>query len=385
MTAPDRIPIAVFLTSFDCGGTERQMTELVCRLNPRQFDVRVATFHRRGPYLARVEPVASEIAEFPVSGFGSPGALVQLLRFSRWCRSRRIAVLQAADIYANAFALAGAALARVPVRVGSRREVHPSRGRALEGLQRLGYRMAHTIVANSDSGARRLSREGIARERIAVVRNGLDLSGFSLRSSPPRRHRIVSVARLRPEKAHEVLIDAVARVRPSWPQVSLRVIGDGPREQALREAAGQLGVLDRVEFAGHSDDVAGELRRADVFVLPSRIEASPNAILEAMAVGLPVIACAVGGIPEAIVDGKTGLLVPPDDAGAMAGAIDRIFRNPAEAEQIGLAARRHVEAHYSFARMVAAFENIYRRELTRRGYRHAALNADPRGLQAAVS
>ncbi len=379
-----RIPVAVFLTSFDSGGTERQMTELVRRLDRRRFDVRVACFHRRGAWLSRVESAVEEIAEFPIASFRSPSTLVHLAAFARWCRQREIAVVQAADIYANSFALPGGALARVPVRVGSRREVHPTRGRGLMALQRLGYATAHRIVANSEAGAQRLRSERIPAGRISVVRNGLDLDAFGLRSSPPRRRRIVSVGRFRPEKAQEVLIAAVARLRPSWPDIRLRLVGDGPREEELRGVASALGVSDLVEFLGHRDDVPRVLRDADVFVLPSRIEAAPNAVLEAMAAGLPVVATNVGGIPEVVTSGLNGLLVPPDDEKRLAGALFQLFDDPSQAERLGLEARRHVQTHYSFAQMVAQFEDLYVAELARRGYRTASSDVGRHGLQTAT-
>ncbi len=384
MSVPSPIPVAVFLTSFDSGGTERQMTELIRRLNRRKFDVHVACFQRKGVCLPRVQELVSEVAEFPIRSFRSLSTLTQFGAFARWCRQRRVAVVQAADMYANAFALPAAALARVPLRVGSRREVNPTRGDGLEALQRFGYAAAHRIVANSEAGAERLRSEGVPPERISVVRNGLDLEAFALRLSPPRRHRIVCVGRLRPEKAHEVLIAAVARLRPAWPDVKLRIVGDGPREAELRELVARLGLRDCVELLGHRDNVPALLRDADLFVLPSRTEASPNAVLEAMAAGLPVVASKVGGIPEAVTDGATGLLVPPDDVEALAGAVFHLFATPSLGERLGLAARLHVQDNYSFARMVGAFETLYLSGLARRGYTSIAPDVK-RDLQTATS
>ncbi len=356
------------------------MTELIRRLDRDRFDVHVACFHRRGVWLPRVARAASEIAEFPVPNFRSPRTLVELAKFARWCRLRRLAVVQAADIYANGFALPGAALARVPVRVGSRREVHPSRGRGLEALQRLGYAAAHRVVANSEAGAARLRAEGVAPRRVSVIRNGLDLGAFVPRQPLPGRHRIISVGRLRPEKAHEVLLAAVAQLRAAWPDVTLRLVGDGARESVLRQFAADHGLADRVEFLGQREDVAALLRDADVFVLPSRIEASPNAALEAMAAGLPVVATDVGGIPEVVTTGLTGILVPPDDAGALAKAVAQLFADPSHAERLAGAGRRHVESEYSFDRMVAAFQALYVTELVRSGHT-AVASLEPDDLQ----
>ncbi len=360
------------------------MTELVRRLDRSRFDVFVACFHRRGVWLQRVERVASEVAEFPVRSFGSPGTLVQAAAFARWCGKRRIAVVQAADIYANAFALPAARLAGVPVRVGSRREVHPTRGRALEALQRIGYSAASRIVANSQAGAARLRSEGIAARRISVVRNGLDLAAFTTSPAPRGGRVIVTVARLRPEKAHEVLFAAVRRIHEAWPDVRLLVVGDGPREDELRALAEQQGLFHCIEFLGHREDVAAVLAHSDVFVLPSRIEASPNAVLEAMAAGLPVVAGRVGGIPEVVSDGVTGVLVPPDSPDVLAGALFRLFDEPAYADALGRAARRYVEEHYSFDRMVSAFEHLYLAELHARGYKSPVLAREARDLRAAA-
>jgi glycosyltransferase involved in cell wall biosynthesis len=381
--ATDRVPIVVFLTSFDAGGTERQMTELVRRLDRARFDVHVACFHRRGPWLGRIEAAVDEVAEFPIRSFRSPATALAALSFARWCRSRRIAVMQAADLYANAFALPAARLAAVPVRIGSRREVHPTRGKSLELLQRFGYSAAHRIVANSDAGAACLQREGIAAGRISVVRNGLDLDQPA--GGPPRRRgfRLITVARLRPEKGHEVLLAALARVRREVPEVRLQIVGDGPRETTLREMVRREALGDCVEFLGHRDDVASLLRQADCFVLPSRIEAAPNAVLEAMAAGLPVVATRVGGIPEVVTDGVTGLLVAPDNPDALAAALLRLLNDAALAGRVAHAGRQHVVAHYSFARMVAQFESLYFAELERRRYPLPRLAED--GVQPAAS
>lgn len=384
VTFASRIPIAVFLTSFDSGGTERQMIELARRLDRRRFEVHVACFHKRGAWLPRVESEVSGIAEFPIRGFGNPTALRRAGAFVRWCRAHRIAVVQAADIYANAFALPAARLAGVSVRVGSRREVHPSRGRVLEALQRFGYSQADRVVANSEAGASRLRLEGVEERRIAVVRNGLDLAPFAIRASPRGRHRVVTVARFRPEKAHEVLLAAISRLRGDWPDVEVWLAGDGPREPALRALAHELKIADAVRFLGHRDDVPELLAQCDVFVLPSRIEAAPNAVLEAMASGLPVIASRVGGVPEAITHGVNGILVHPDDPDALAGALGSLFADPSSAERIGRAGRSHVESNYSFDRMVSSFEQLYLAELARHGYECQATGADPGDLETAV-
>lgn len=358
---PLQTPVAVFLTAFEPGGTERQMTELVRRLDPRRFTVHVACFHRQGAWLPRVLERAASVVEFPIRGFGRPATLGQMIAFARWCRRERIAVVQTCDLYANIFGLPGAALGGVPVRIGSRRELNPDKSPGQIRLQRLAYRAATKVVANSPAAREVLEAEGVAPGSIAVIANGVDPGFFDLPDRAPARpiRTLVTVANLRPEKDHETLLAAAAALLDRHPDLRFRIVGDGPRRAALEQQARSLGVASRIDFLGHRDDVRELLGAADAFVLPSRSEAFPNGAIEAMAAGLPVVACAVGGLLDLIDDGVTGLLVPPGNAPALAAAIDRLAGDPGLGAGLGQRARAEVRRRYSFDRMVGAFEDLY--------------------------
>lgn len=372
------IPLAIVLTSFDRGGTERQMTELVRRLDRARFRVHVVCFRREGPWLAAVAGEAESIAEFRLGSFASPQALRQVLRLAGWCREQRIAIVQACDLYANVVALPAAALAGVPVRIGSRRGIaSPTARSGLLLLQRAGYAWAHHIVANSNAAAARLSREGVAARRVVVIPNGIDPGRFP-RATRTARTLVTTVANLRPGKGHEVLLRAIARLAPGRPALRLQVAGDGPLRARLEADARALGIGDRVSWLGYEDDVPRLLRGSGVFVLPSRMEAFPNSVMEAMATGLPVIATAVGGIPELVTDGRDGVLVPPDDDEALAGALARVLDDPAYADALGDAARASIAARFSYDRTVQAFERLYLDALAARAPSHpGALRAVP--------
>jgi len=354
----DPIRAAVFITSFHPGGTERQMSELVTRLDRRRFDVRVACFHREGAWLPRVEAVAP-VTAFPIHGFARPGTVAQAAAFARWCRRERIRIVQACDLYANVFALPAAAIAGVPVRVGSRREINPDKTPAQIALQRQAYRCAHAVVANSSAAKAQLEHEGVPADRIHVVPNGIAAEMFTAHTGVRPVRSVVTVANLRREKGHDVLLRAAAMLAPSNPELSFTIAGDGPRAGELREMAGRLGVADRVRFTGHVEDVPALLARGDAFVLPSLSEAFPNAAIEAMAAGLPVVASAVGGLLDLVDHGRTGLLVPPSDPGSLARAIASLVEDPARAARLGAAAREEVTTRYSFDRMVRSFEELY--------------------------
>jgi 1,4-alpha-glucan branching enzyme len=215
------------------------------------------------------------------------------------------------------------------------------------------------------------------------VPNGLDADRFVL---PPRRsprRKVVVVAYLRREKGHDVLIDSAPAVLRRFPDASFEFVGDGAEREALISRARDRGVLDRITFAGHAEDVPERLARADIFALPSRSEAFPNAVLEAMASGLPIVATGIGGICELIEHERNGLLVAPGDHQTLATQICRLMDDEALARRLSQSARAHVHARYSFDRMVAQFEELYLNAL-RRSRRLAASVVQEDGPDAPI-
>ena len=358
-----QIPVAVFLTSFDPGGTERQMIELIRMLDQQRYKVHVVCHRRQGAWLPKIVSRAASVVEFPISGFARLQTLIQLWRFSRWCRREQIAVLQTCDFYANVFGLLGGALAGVPVRIGSRRELNPDKRSGQIRLQRFAYRFATRIVANSPAAAAILREEGVPSPAVALISNGVDLAAYAERPSRPAMRCAITVGNLRPEKSHETLIAAAAQLAGTCPGLRYQIVGDGPRSAELRALAEARGVAGIIDFLGHREDVPALLAAADVFVLPSRSEAFPNGVIEAMAAGLPVVACAVGGLLDLIETNRTGILVPPSDPEPLAAALRGLYEHPDRAAAMGREARGEVHARYSFDRMVGAFEALYETEL----------------------
>jgi L-malate glycosyltransferase len=359
------IPIAIVLPSFEPGGSERQMTELIRRLDRRRFRVHVACFRRAGAWLPRVEEAAAEVAQFHLRSFASPANLLTSLRdFARWLREREIQIVQATDLPSNLFALPGAALAQVPVRIGSRRELAPpDKTRTHLAAQRFAYYAAHRVVANSRAGAERLRSERIPPSKIVVIPNGIDLARYSPGRMCPGSNVVTIVANLRPEKGHDVLLRAAALVRQQVPGVRFRIVGDGVLRDSLAAQAVHLDVADVVEFLGHREDVPHLLASSDAFAFPSYTEAFPNGLIEGMAAGLPVVTTAVGGMLELVEDRVNGLLVQPGDATQLAASLVEVLRNPELAERLGQAARQTIAARYSFDRMVSSFTSLYLSEL----------------------
>lgn len=351
------------------------MVELIRRLDRTEFEIHVACFHRRGALQSLVSDNVASIATFPIDGFGRLATVREWLAFARWCRRIEARIVHTCELYANIFGLPGAALAGVDVRIGNRRELAtPDKTRAQLACQRLAYATAHAVVANSAAAAAQLRREGVPARKIQTISNGVDCTRFApVRPAGRQIRRVVTVANLRPEKGHDTLISAAALVVAARPDTEFVIVGSGPLDAPLRREVASRGLGDRVQFLGERSDVPALLASSDLFVLPSRSEAFPNGVLEAMAVGLPVVATRVGGVPELVESDVNGLLVEPDRPDSMAAAVLDLMSHPARASALGQAARQRAVQQFSFDRMVAGFEHLYQSEL---GKRAAGREAD---------
>ena len=253
-------------------------------------------------------------------------------------------------------------------RVVTRRMDYPLRGGWY--TRRLYNHEVQAVVAISDGVRAMLIESGVEAARITVVPSGVEAERFvpaaGARAAARVRHAtpddacvVAVVGALETRKGHDVLLAALARLDAA--PVVAWCAGEGGARAALEARAAALGLADRVRFLGRVDDVATLLAGADLFVMPSRHEGLGVAALEAMAASLPVIASRVGGLPEAIVDGESGILVPPDDAAALAHAIARLAADPALRARFGAAGAARVRARFSMAAMAEATLAVYRR------------------------
>jgi glycosyltransferase involved in cell wall biosynthesis len=270
------------------------------------------------------------------------------------------------------FALAAARFARVPAIVATAHLfVDLPMGRSRRAQQWMVSRGVGGYIAVSHHVAERVRAVmPWPSERIEVIPNGIDVTAFrhdraeDLRrevAGDDPRPLVLTVGRLDEQKGHACLLEAARLV----PDAQFALAGDGPLDDLLRDRAARLGVADRIRFLGRREDIAALLACADLFVLPSRYEGLPLAVLEAMAAAVPVVATDVGGTSEAVVDGATGLLVPADDPRALAAAVRRALDDPAGAHRLGAAGRDRARREFTAAVMARRTETIYRRLLAR--------------------
>ena len=222
------------------------------------------------------------------------------------------------------------------------------------------------IVLNAETRAELLEL-GASPEKCHVVPNGIEVERFAGNTAPVIREgprRLVCVARLAQQKGHDILLRALPAVRAAAGPIALTLLGDGPERAALQSLAAALGVAETVRFGGVVPDVAPYLAGAAAFVLPSRYEGMPLALLEAMAAGVPVVASAVPGNRQVVRDGVDGLLVPPEDPQALAAGIVRVLTDRDMAARLAATARISVANRYSVGTMANRTLGVYRSVLT---------------------
>lgn len=234
-------------------------------------------------------------------------------------------------------------------------------------LDRLLARLASRIIVNSQAVGRRFA--WAPPGKVRCIHNGVDLARFSPREPqadlravlglPEGAPVVACIGRLDPAKGHGHLLEAARRLQDRRPGIHWLLVGEGELRGSLEERRNALGLQEQVHFAGWREDVPDILALCDLFVLPSLAEHFGRVIIEAMAMGKPVVATGAGGVPEVVIHGETGLLVPPGEPAALAGAVLALLADPASAARLGAAGRRRAESAFGLARHVQAVQALY--------------------------
>ncbi len=354
------------IDELDIGGTEQQILELSRGLDPSRFTPTVCCF-RHGRQAQEIEAAGVRVVHLPKRGKVDPSLPFRLVRLMR---AEHYDIVQTYLWTANTWARLAALVARVPVILASERNVDIWEERYKRVIGGQLARPTRKVIANSEAVRDYLlSRGGLAPERVVTIYNGVDFERFSDGIDPAiRRNELgvpadavfaVCVARVEAAKDHDTLLEALALAAPRTPNLHLAIVGDGKLRARLEAKAAELGLAERVHFAGFRIDAAAWLASADLSLLSSVKEGLSNTVIESMAAGKAVVATSVGGNPEVVVDGVTGFLVPPRRPDLLAERITTVVTDPALRQRMAEAGRRRVHEMFSVPRMVERTQALY--------------------------
>jgi sugar transferase (PEP-CTERM/EpsH1 system associated) len=369
--------VHVVLT-LDVGGLERNVVNQVREGQKLGQQVSIVCLERPGTLAGQVEALGGRVVSLNKRPGLRPGMILQARR--ALCELRPD-VVHSHQLATLLYGGAAATSLGVPVVVHTEhgRERYATRLRT-RVLGRTAGRFCDVFYCLTADMAGEVRAARIVPERkLRVIHNGIDVAKFQAATGddlvatraalgvPADAPLIGTVGRLSEVKRQDVLLRAFARVRQAVPKAHLVLVGDGPLLSELQSLAAALDVADAVHFAGYQPHSGPFLRAMDVFALTSRSEGMPQAVLEASVIGLPVVASRVGGLPEVIEEGATGLMFPPGDDAALASALCDLLSDPVRRQALGSAARARVETKFSVARMANDYHRDFLRLLEARG------------------
>ncbi len=354
------------------GGAERFLVNLVRHLDASKYRPIVAWLSEGGPFAEDLERAGIEVIGIRARGHRDARALSRLVRIMR---EKRVGIVNTHLFVDSFYGRLAALVAGVPVRIVTQQNAYEDPRLRLPAWQiwanRLLVPVTHHFVAVSQAARTYLQQvERVPASKISVIPNAIepppavsDAVVQTLRiqwaDDEGRGPLVGTIARLEPQKGLDTLLQALSELRRQIPNVRCIIVGEGRLRADLESLARSLEVADIVRFVGTRRDVPAILAALDVFVLPSRFEGLSLALLEAMAVGCPVVATSVSGSVEVVKDGETGLLVPPEEPGALSAAIHRLLKDRRLARDVANRARQHVLAHYTIDAVARQYEAIY--------------------------
>jgi glycosyltransferase involved in cell wall biosynthesis len=368
--------VLILSTSMGMGGADQQILSVTGALRSRGWDARIVSMTRLGPMGLQAQRlgIPTDSLHMP-RGVPDPRAV---LRLAGLIRSWKPDILHSQLAHANLMARLLRPLMPVPILIST---IHSSYdgGRFRLLSYRLTDRLAdYTTIISEASAERYLAAGAVPRERLRVIPNGVDTQRF--RPLPEFRAALrrelglgdafawLAVGRFETAKDYPTMLAAFARVLEQRPDSVLLLVGRGSLQQETEELTRSLGLGRQVRFLGVRGDIPELISAADGYILSSAWEGMPMVLLEAAAAGIPIVATAVGGTGEVVLDGETGFLAPPRDPAALADAMLRLAGLPAEERgRLGLRSRAHIEAHYGLPHIVDLWEQMYCELLQRKG------------------
>ncbi len=378
-TLESAIKIIFVITGTGVGGAEKMLYHTIKGLNPERYTARLCSLKKKGAFACRLEHEGLEVYSLGMRDEAGLAGWLDCLRalvlLLRYFRRERPAVVHSFLFRANILARIAGYLTGVPVVISSVR-VMGGEMKWHQFIDRVTSFMADHVIAVSNEVKEYIVRETqIAEPKVSTIYNGIVVESSAAFDESALMNDIglqmgdriiITAGRLHRQKGYDLLLQALSVVLAAFPGVKLLILGAGDEEKNLKKLARSLELSEKVLFLGLRPDVDRLLQCCEMFVLSSRWEGFPNVLLEAMAAGKPVVATAVGGVPELVVDGVTGILVPPEDTPALADAINRLLLDVMRAKALGAAGKERVRQGFSMDAVIAKTEALYHELLTRK-------------------
>jgi len=375
-----KIRLFYLITGTSVGGAEKALLDLCTSLDKTRYEITVGSLKGKGLIGEQLENEGIELVSFALKERTNlPGlfsSLFMVFKVARLLRKKKADIIHTFLFRANLIGRIAARLVGIPIIISSLRTMEEEKRYQLF-LERITSFMVDKYIAVSEKVKEHaISHSKIPPDRIVTIYNGVRLNGERVDSDPGATRKalhislsdrvVMVIGRLRWEKGHAYLIDAMDNIRKRMPEVKLIIVGDGEEEKRLKDKARQLFLTETVLFTGVRGDVPALLAIAELVVLPSLWEGMPNCLLEAMNAGKPVVATTVGGVPEVVLDGDTGILVPPRDSKALAEAIIKILSRKEEALLMGTRGKKRVAQCFPLEKSIHAIEMVYQEVLNRK-------------------
>lgn len=358
--------IVHYIDSSNFGGAEEMLFTILNGLDREKWEP-VLLYHPHPGIAQLIDKVGKlNVEVVPLTEIKNWRDLAGMVRFIKELQRIRPSVFHA-HLSWNlrcSHGIACAFFARVPVTVATQYALEEFRSRKYFILQKLISIFVDSYIAVSEGLADSLRKAIISANKIIVIHNGINIEKFSRSTTNPNHNLpeagdckpvILTIGRLVKIKGHKYLLKAATMV----PDAVFVLVGEGPEKSSLEKLATDIGVIDRVVFLGQREDIPELLSSCDVFVLPSLLDALPLSVMEAMAAGKPVITTNIKGIDEIVINGKTGILVPPEDPEALADAIQTCLSDPGLAQNLAQAGKIRVRQTFSAEKMIHGISGTY--------------------------
>ncbi|MBN1592197.1 MAG: glycosyltransferase [Candidatus Coatesbacteria bacterium] len=375
-SAEGALRVAILTGQLVKGGAERELYSFLKGFDRSRFSIRLILLNPGGYWVEPIRSLGIEVIELPEAVTRMPG---RILYITRLLKKLNCDICHSWNFYPTIYAGVCGRLAGVPVRLGFLQDQPEYVLGSMGWKAKIIFRCVDAFVVNSEIATKSAAHLGLGKVAMFVVHNAVEAPATIDRDSskrfvnaqwdiPLEAPLIGTVGRLDPKKNHKMLIKAIQRASIEHPNLYAMFVGDGALRDETEAAVRDAGLSERVVFTGTRDDVNEILPAFDVFCSSSTSEGLANAIQEAMAAGVPVVATDVGGIRELIDDGESGFIVPSEDTDAMVQRVKILLGSTETRNMIGMAGREKMMRDFSIVTMVETLQNAYLKMLTEKGH-----------------